>query len=125
MAISNTYRWWAILVFLLAPSAWFDLLYPLRLWITVRQNPMLLTGEYELTFDDQGCYAKTNEYEARRSWSAYTTALESDKMFVLVYGKNRFATVPKRAFSNTEEISQVRELLKSKIGQVKNVQGRA
>lgn len=93
----------------------------LQTWIAFKRDPKLYTDEYEITIDNSGVYAKNSTTEARRLWSAYNMAFESDQVFLLVYGKRAYSAIPKRAFSDENQINIFRELLKEKIGKLENI----
>jgi hypothetical protein len=109
-------EWCAIVLFALALILWFDLILSLRAWFVFRMNSRIYTDESEVTFDEYGVHAKTSTYDMKRLWTAYSRVLESDRLFLLIYGKGVYATIPKRAFSDERQLLVFRELLNRRIG---------
>jgi len=110
------FHWYTVVWFAIAVEEWFDLIRLLRAWLLFRSNRKVYSEPYEVTIDDSGIRAKTGAMDARRLWSGYTSAIEGKQLFLLVYGKWLYATLPKRAMSNEAEISRVREIIQHKIG---------
>lgn len=106
--------WYTVACFLIAVIAGFDLLTPLQGWRAFRANAELNAQPWEVTFHAEGVQARTSTLDVQRSWTAYSGAVESERLFLLIYGKWLFATIPKRAFSSEEEIRALRELLERK-----------
>jgi hypothetical protein len=109
-------EWVAIGCVALALILWFDPIRPLRARLAFRMNSRVYTDPSEVTFDEAGVHARTRTYDVKRSWAAYSTVLESDRLFLLVYGKGVYATIPKRAFSSEPQIQAFREMLQRRIG---------
>jgi hypothetical protein len=107
-------QWYTALLFAVAVIEWFDLIPVLQGWFAFRTNAKLYARMWETTFDDEGVRARTSTDELHRSWAAYTTLLESERLFLLVYGKGLYGTIPKRAFANDEEIRTFRGMVESK-----------
>lgn len=106
--------WYSVACFLIAVISGFDLLTPLQGWRAFRANADLNTQPWEVTFHTEGVHARTGTFDVQRAWTAYSCAIESERLFPLVDGKWLFATLPKRVFSNEEEMQFFRELLESK-----------
>jgi len=106
--------WYTVACFLIAVIAGFDLLTVLQSWRAFRANAEFNAQPWEVTFGPEDVHARTRTFETRRAWTAYSGAVESEYLFLLVYGKWLFATIPKRAFSNEEEIEALRQLVQSK-----------
>jgi hypothetical protein len=119
-AYGETYDtgWYAAGLLVIAIIAWFDPIRPLRAWLVFKMNSKIYTDPLEVTFDQVGVRAKTSTYDMQRLWMAYSTVLESKRLFLLVYGKGVYATIPKRAFSGEAQISVFREMLKRRIGKL-------
>lgn len=68
---------------------------------------------YQLTFSDEGIKLKTPQVDSKLAWSLYSKVVEGRDMYLLLYGtETRMMTaVPKRAFINSAQESQFRELL--------------
>ena len=113
---SNGTEWYALASFLLALVFWFDPIRPLMARIMFRMNSKIYSDQSEVTFDEEGVHARTSTYDLKRQWSAYSKMLESKRLFLLVYGKNLFATIPRRAFEDERQIEAFREMMKNKIG---------
>jgi len=105
-------RWWTVIWFVVAPVEWFDLLSirPLQILVMFRANPKY-REEYCLEFDDSGIHFTTPTIDSHIEWSHYNRVVESDRVFILIYGKPMYTTIPKSAFANADEIGEFRELL--------------
>jgi hypothetical protein len=68
-----------------------------------------------LTFADEGVAAKTKDVDSKVSWSLYTEAIETERCYVLVYGKDvrMMTAIPKRAFAGGGREQAFRALLSS------------
>ncbi len=104
--------------FILASGAivlYFSLLYynPLTRW-RVHREPKYFV-EHAWRFDEDGVSSKTEFAESKNVWSAYPKVKENARFFMLYVDANRFAPIPKRAFTNREQADHFRELLKRKI----------
>jgi hypothetical protein len=106
--------WFTVACFLLAIVAGFDLITPFEAWRAFRANAELSTQRWEVRFQEEGVRARTGTMDLQRSWTAYSRALESERLFLLVYGQWLFATLPKRAVSTKEEMQAFRLLLERK-----------
>lgn len=106
--------WYTVACFLIAAIAGLDLITPIQAWRAFRANAKHHAQSWEVTFHEEGVHARTGTMDLQRSWAAYSTAIESERLFLLVYGQWLFATLPKRAFSTEEEIQAFRQLLERK-----------
>ena len=80
-----------------------------------RNNPKF-REPYELTFSDEGVLFRSAGVESRLAWDFYTSVLETPEHFFLVYGKDMFSLLPKRALRGPRQESALRELLRRKFG---------
>ena len=110
-------RWWTVLWFVLAPFEWFNLLSlrPVQVWVLFKRNPKFLEW-YELTFSEEGMLWKTDTIDARLRWTHYNKVVESNRAFLLIYGKWAYSMIPKSAFSNEGQVNAFRDLLRRKVG---------
>lgn len=83
-----------------------------RIWF--RRDPKFQDA-YELRFDEKGLYFNTRNMDSTIGWEFYQQVIEDGKFFLLVFGKNQFTVVPKRAFASEAEIERFRSLV-SRIG---------
>ena len=112
-------QWSIIPFYLLVLIFWFGLIQRLQIWIMAKRNPHLFIDIFEIVYDDDGVNTKSSSTEVRRDWSAYRSALESERYFFLLYGKGAFGSfIPKRAFSNEAQIIDFRDLIQNKIGNI-------
>jgi hypothetical protein len=79
--------------------------------IWFRQEPML-RDEYQLAFSEDGILFRTVQIDSQLQWSLYTRIVESDRFFLLYFGKRSFTIIPKRAFPSVEQADRFREMLK-------------
>lgn len=68
--------------------------------------------EYLLEFSDEGIHLTTANIDSKVSWNLYTSVLEQERFYLLIYGKYMMTVVPKRAFNSAKEEGDFRELLK-------------
>jgi hypothetical protein len=104
-------NWWTLMPFLLAILEWFNLLSPrplvIRYWF--KRNSKLY-GTYHLTFTPAGIHWQTKSIDSRIAWDQYTSTLEDNRMWLLMYGKRLYTVVPKRAFTDDNEAARFRSL---------------
>ncbi len=111
-------RWWTVIWFPLAVLEWFDLLSirPLQVFAAFRANPKY-RERYEIRFSDEGIHFKTSTIDSRLAWSHYQRLMETDRVFLLIYGPSMYSIIPKRVFGGTEEMHGFRSLVERKIGE--------
>ena len=70
--------------------------------------------EYNLIYSDAGVTLKTQNINSSLNWNFYTSVVENDKFYLLIYGNNlpSFSIVPKRAFRNNNDEMAFREMLR-------------
>ena len=70
--------------------------------------------EYTLTFTDAGIEFRTTHLNASLAWSLYTDVIETDKFYILVYGKDihSLSILPKRAFTDDRQETAFRQMLR-------------
>ncbi|NOT31346.1 MAG: YcxB family protein [Planctomycetes bacterium] len=110
-------RWWCFLPFPLAVLEWFDLLSirPLQIRVFFLRNPKF-RERYRLELSEDGIHFRTSTVDAHLAWSHYVQILESERVFLLGYGKRMYTVLPKRAFKDAAEIGRFRDLAQRKIG---------
>ena len=59
---------------------------------------------------------KTRQVNAKLEWSLYTEALETEKFYLLVYGKGAISVIPKRVLTTTRQEELFRKLVARRIG---------
>ena len=79
-----------------------------------RRNPKF-REPYDLTFAEEGILFRSLGMETRLEWGFYSKAIETPDFFFLVYGKDMFSLVPKRAFRDRREESGLREMMRRKL----------
>lgn len=105
--------WWTVIWFILTPLEWFDLLSirPLQVLVMFRANPKY-REPYCIEFDDAGIHFTTPTIDSHIEWTHYNRAVESDRVFILIYGKPMYTMIPKSAFGSPDEVGEFRELLR-------------
>ena len=78
-------------------------------------NPKL-RERYELDFHDEGILFRSKGVESRLEWGLYSKVLETAEFYLLMYGKDMFTVIPKRAFRDQLHENVFRELLRRKLG---------
>lgn len=76
-----------------------------------RSDPKF-ADEYLLQFSDDGIHFKTTQVDALLQWSLYNKVLESERFYILVYGKNMISVIPKRAFAGADQEAAFAEMLR-------------
>ena len=80
----------------------------------IKSTPALSAPQH-FSFDDEGFYA-TNEFASGQlNWQAMVEMIETEEDFYFFMSKNFARFVPKRFFSD-EQLNQIRELAKGKLG---------
>jgi hypothetical protein len=72
------------------------------------------SGEYGLTYSDNGIEFKSAEINATVAWSVYTRVIETNDFYLMVYGRDihSVSILPKRAFANSKQETAFRQLLR-------------
>lgn len=82
-----------------------------------RNDPRHL-DEFFLEFTDEGISFRTERIESRLDWSLYNSAMENERLYVLVYGKGMITVIPKRAFNAPAQETAFRSLIARKLGPI-------
>jgi hypothetical protein len=118
------------LIVLLAPGsrllAWFLIPYSALVFFTPRINAWMTVRRYfsnpglgkniECRLTDEGTNARTEVGEGSQKWDFYKTWMESPDSFMLIVYKGYFVGLPKRAFASEQDISTLRDFLRSRMG---------
>lgn len=67
--------------------------------------------EYTLTFSDDGLEFMTDHLSSKLDWEYYFKAWESDRLYLLFYGKSLFTIIPKRAFDDEDQENRFRSII--------------
>ncbi|MES1214141.1 MAG: YcxB family protein [Bacteroidota bacterium] len=103
--------------FLTSSFLWFTLM--ISFWFVmpalVYKRAATFKDHFTMNFDDDG-FSLGNERGSRSwSWKALSTFLESPYFFHLYFDTRSFFLVPKSGCKTTDEVSELRQLLKEKI----------
>src|ERR1700749_752834 len=78
-------------------------------------NPKL-RERYELDFSDEGILFRSKGAESRIKCGLYSKVWETAEFYMLVYGKDMFSVIPKRAFRDDAQEKAFREMLRRRLG---------
>jgi hypothetical protein len=106
----------------LSLAYWFRPFRPLAVWLDFQRNKANYQKLYEVNIDQEAISVKTTDTEGRHLWSAFEKALESEGLFVLVYGSWLYATLPKREFPDPESVEEFRNFLQQQFATYKTIQ---
>lgn len=67
--------------------------------------------EYQFSWDDQGVYVHTENYQEKLLWADLSKAKENEAMVLLYRSDYNFSLFPKRCFASAEEYAQFRSHL--------------
>jgi hypothetical protein len=113
VVVTDLFPLWAIIAFvmLLEGGLFYNLL--VRMPRTYFRGDGKFRDKYEITFSDEAIMVKTSQIDSKLAWSLYTRVLEGPDMYLLIYGKDvrMMTAVPKRAFKNSDQENQFRELV--------------
>lgn len=79
----------------------------------VFKEELKFQDEYYIGFKDEGILFQTEHINSTIAWSHYSKVKENKNFFYLIYGKYMFTIIPKRTFSNNEEL--FRKLVEEKL----------
>ena len=104
--------------FLMGSFMWFILM--ISFWFIlpgmVYRRAATFRDHFTMTFDEDS-FSVGNERGSRSwPWNALSNFLETPNFFHLYFDNRSFFLVPKDGFANSDEIYQVRQLFKEKIG---------
>ena len=116
LVVMEPSRGWAYLAFPLAVAEWFDLfsIRPLQIRVAFKANPKFQEA-YTLRFSEEAIHFKTATIDSPLKWDHYRSCLESDRVFLLVYGRRMYTVLPKSAFTSPSWIDEFRKLLRKKL----------
>lgn len=81
-----------------------------------------ITKPAKSIFTEKGVESKTPVATSNRDWESYLKVFETKTDFIFFSQENFFATIPKRFFKSKEEIEDLRELVKRKLGEKAKLQ---
>lgn len=112
LLLQGSHLAWSVAFLLVSVIEWFDLFpaWAARGWLEYKWNPKF-KDEYTLTVTPEHLRFKTSTIETTVKWDHYTKVVETDRIFVLVYGKQMYSVIPKRALPGEEEVRTLRNLL--------------
>jgi YcxB-like protein len=79
-----------------------------------KRNPQL-REEYRLQFSDEGIAFHTKGVDSALRWSLYKEVWETERFYFLLYGKDAFSLIPKRAFAGGWQERAFKEMLQRHI----------
>jgi hypothetical protein len=94
------------------------MLWLLQLFVVPRQafrREPKFRDEYLLQFSDDGIQFVTPQIDALIQWSLYTRVIESERFYLLVYGRNMMSVIPKRAFASVEQQNAFGAMLRRRL----------
>ncbi|MEN9934381.1 MAG: hypothetical protein RLZZ387_960 [Chloroflexota bacterium] len=103
-----------VLLLILGAFLWFDPVPLVVLGAGLRNSPVV-KEPYETLIDARGTHFKIGKNRVSRTWDKYNGFLESDRVFVLVYGRWAYSVIPKRALEGAEQAAALRATLKKHI----------
>ena len=76
-------------------------------------------ADYDLTFTDASIQFKTPDINSSIAWSLYTSVIENDEFYIMIYGKNipSLSIIPKRAFRDSKDETIFRQMLRRNVDQ--------
>ncbi|MDX6694951.1 MAG: hypothetical protein QOF02_2554 [Blastocatellia bacterium] len=97
------------LLLLIAANSYFVV--PQRIY---KRNPQL-REEYQLQFSDDGIAFRSKGIDSTLQWSLYKEVWETERFYFLLYGKDAFSLIPKRAFTDEWQERAFREMLQKHV----------
>jgi YcxB-like protein len=109
-------RAWAVPWLVLAAVEWFDLL-PLSVliaYIEYKRNPKY-REQYDLGLSPDGLSFRTSTVSSVLKWSLYSSFWETNRAFVLSYGRGIPTVIPKAAFATPADLDAARTILQAAV----------
>jgi hypothetical protein len=78
------------------------------------QNPSLFSAR-TVTIDDEGLRSESESGNTEVKWTSFVKFIEGTNIFLLYRSKDAIGIIPKRVFSNQEQLAEFNRLLASKI----------
>jgi hypothetical protein len=94
---------------------WFDPV-PLIVLGAGLRNTAAVRDPYETLIDARGTHFSIGKNRVSRGWDKYQRLLESERVFVLVFGRWAYSVIPKRVLADPAQEAALRELLRRHIG---------
>ena len=102
--------WFLIIAGLLALGMFYLNYYAApRRWFRRAARPR---EEYTLHYSDAGIVFHAKDIDSTLQWSLYQAVCETEQFYFLIYGKDMFSVIPKRAFTSAEQEQAFRDLLR-------------
>jgi hypothetical protein len=114
----NAERWWGGIFVAFGVLEAFNLLPAavVRAMIEFHANPKF-REEYQLTLTPESLHFCTTTINSTLKWTHYTQFFETQKAFILIYGKRMYTVIPKRALVHDSQLRELRELLSQVFGE--------
>lgn len=106
-----------ILAFFLGSVLWFMLMISVWFFLpnVIYQRNSTFKDHFDMRFEENG-FSLGNERGSRNwPWQKLSTFLESPHFFHLYFDSRTFFLVPKSGFRSTDEVFELRQLLKEKV----------
>ena len=84
-------------------------------WLLFTGVATTFKDDFSMSFEDHGFSLGMKEVHAHWPWTALSTFLESPHFFHLYFDSRSFFLVPKSGFRSSDEVFELRQLLKEKI----------
>lgn len=104
---------YAIILIILAPVIWFDLIQYVTAFFWLRRHPKVMEP-VEVSANSTGMRFKSATSESKVKWDAYNRYLEDKSVFLLYRSKRMFLILPKRFFTG-EQLATFRDILSQKV----------
>jgi hypothetical protein len=79
-----------------------------------------LKQKYDLSFTDAGIGFRTEAINSKLEWSLYNKWIVDNEFYILYHGKRELSVIPRRAFQNSSQDENFREMLTTHIGPPKD-----
>src|SRR4029079_16561468 len=104
--------------FLVGSFLWFILM--ISFWFllpgVVYKRAATFRDHFNMSFDENS-FSVGNERGSREwQWNELSNFVETPNFFHLYFDRNSFFLVPKNAYANSDEVYEMRQLLKAKVG---------
>jgi hypothetical protein len=106
------------LPFLMSSVLWLSMMVAFWIWLPslIYRRSRTFRDSFAVSLEENHLFIETDQGQKTWAWREFSNFFETPGFFHLYFDSRSFFLIPKDAFSNSDQVHEARQLLKSKIG---------
>jgi len=106
------------LPFLMSSVLWLSMMVAFWIWLPslIYRRSRTSRDSFAVSLEENHLFIETDQGQKTWAWREFSNFFETPGFFHLYFDSRSFFLIPKDAFSNSDQVYEARQLLKSKIG---------